>query len=138
MSFFEIEKLTIRMISFHSKNLNLVWHKIRKQKLQINFKAMKPFEVNFDFPVASSNLKISLRATAELHHSEPYYLVHNFYLTNGKANDGQLSVLPEQQVKRIKRGNDYVWVHRDSEKESELSIAIGKGIEKVLPEAEIE
>ncbi len=126
------------MISFHSKNLNLVWHKIRKQKLQINFKAMKPFEVNFDFPVASSNLKISLRATAELHHSEPYYLVHNFYLTNGKANDGQLSVLPEQQVKRIKRGNDHVWVHRDSEKESELSIAIGKGIEKVLPEAEIE
>jgi hypothetical protein len=47
---------------------------------------MRPFEIEFDFPVASSDLKISLNATAELHHSEPYYLVHNFYLTNGKKN----------------------------------------------------
>ncbi len=99
---------------------------------------MKPFEVNFDFPVASSNLKISLRATAALHHSEPYYLVQNFYLTNSDESKGRLSVLPEQQIKRIKRGNEFVWVHKDSEKESELSIAIGKGIEKALPEAEIE
>ena len=94
---------------------------------------MRPFEINFDFPVASSNLKISLKATTELHHSEPYYRVHNFFFTD--SNDhGRHSVLPDQEVKRIKRGNDYVWVHKDSEKESELSIAIGKGIESVLPE----
>lgn len=99
---------------------------------------MKPFEINFDFPVASSNLKISLRATAELHHSEPYYVVQNFYLTESDKGKGRLSVLPEQQVKRIKRGDHHVWVHKDSEKESELSIAIGKGLESALPEDEIE
>lgn len=98
---------------------------------------MRPFEINFDFPVASSNLKISLRATAELHHSEPYYLVHNFYLTNTVNDPGRHSVLPDQEIRRIKRGSGHIWVHKDSEKESELSIAIGKGIEIVLPEDQI-
>ena len=98
---------------------------------------MRPFEIKFDFPVASSNLKISLSATAELHHSEPYYLVHNFYLTENTNSHGYHSVLPEQEIKRIKRGSTWVWVHRDSEKESELSLAIGKGLEDVLPEDEL-
>ena len=93
---------------------------------------MRPFEINFDFPVASTNLKISLRATAEFHHSEPYYLVQNFYLTDNVNTEEHHSVLPEQEIKRIKRGSTYVWVHKDSEKESELSLAIGAGIEKIL------
>ena len=93
---------------------------------------MRPFEIKLDFPVASSDLKISLSATAELHHSEPYYVVHNFYLTDSKKNKDRNSVLPEQQVKRIKRNGVLVWVHKDSEKESDLSIAIGAGIESRL------
>jgi hypothetical protein len=97
---------------------------------------MRPFEIKFDFPVASSDLKISLNATAELHHSEPYYRVHNFCLTDSKNND-QHSVLPDQQIRRVKRNGSYVWVHRDSEKESELSIAIGAGIENKLSNQEI-
>lgn len=96
---------------------------------------MRPFEIKFDFPVASSDLKISLRATAELHHSEPYYLVRNFQLTDN--NTGDHSVLPEQEIKRIRRNDSFVWVHRDSEKESDLSIAIGTGIEKRLSSQEI-
>ena len=112
---------------------NKSWHKIRRRKnTQTNFKAMRPFEIKFDFPVASSNLKISLRATAELHHSEPYYLVHNFYMTDNANPLEHHSVLPEQEVKRIKRHSKHIWVHKDSEKESDLSIAIGKGIESVL------
>ena len=98
---------------------------------------MRPFEIKFDFPVASTNLKISLKATAELHHSEPYYLVHNFYLNDAANTNGHHSVLPEQEVKRIKRGAEYVWVHKDSEKESELSLAIGAGLESVLSEDEL-
>jgi hypothetical protein len=126
-------KIDISQVHDADKLGNMVWHKIRKPKIkQINFKAMRPFEINFDFPVASSNLKISLRATAELHHSDPYYLVHEFYLTDNSKDPGRHSVLPDQEVKRIKRGNDHAWVHKDSEKESELSIAIGKGIESVL------
>ena len=98
---------------------------------------MGPFEIKFDFPVASSDLKISLNATAELHHSEPYYLVHNFHLMDSKKNEDHHSVLPDQQIRRVRRNGSYVWVHRDSEKESELSIAIGAGIESKLSDKEI-
>jgi hypothetical protein len=98
---------------------------------------MRPFEIKFDFPVASSNLKISLNATAELHHSEPYYVVHNFYLTDSKKIKDHHSILPEQEIKRIKRNGIYTWVHKDSEQESDLSIAIGTGIENILSKEEL-
>ena len=98
---------------------------------------MGPFEIKFDFPVASSDLKISLNATAELHHSEPYYLVHNFYLMDSQKNKDHHSILPDQQIRRVKRNGSYVWIHKDSEKESELSIAIGAGIESKLSSDEI-
>jgi len=101
------------------------------------FKAMRPFEIKFDFPVASSNLKISLNATAELHHSEPYYKVRNFSLTNGEKNNDYHSLLPDQEIKRIKRNGSYVWVHKDSDRESDLSIAIGTGIENLLSKQEL-
>ena len=98
---------------------------------------MRPFEIKFDFPVASSNLKISLNATAELHHSEPYYKVRSFSLTNGEKNNDYYSLLPDQEIKRIKRNGSYVWVHKDSERESDLSIAIGTGIESLLSKQEL-
>lgn len=97
-----------------------------------------PFEINFDFPVALSDLKISLNATAEPHHSEPTFLVHSFYLTKGRKNEAHHSVLPEQEIKRIKRDSSFVWVHRDSEKESQLSLAMGSAIERVLTREELE
>ena len=99
---------------------------------------MRHFEINFDFPVASSNLKISLNATAEMHHSETYFVVHDFYLADSKKDNGYHSVLPDQEVKRIKRDGSYLWVHKDSEQASELSIAIGKGIEAILPQDELD
>ena len=98
---------------------------------------MGPFEIKFDFPVASFDLNISLNATAELHHSVPYYLIHNFYLTYSKKNEDHHCVLPDKQIRRVKRNGSYVWVHKDSEKESELSIAIGAGIESKLSGKEI-
>jgi len=100
---------------------------------------MRPFEIKFDFPVASSKLKISLSATAELHHSEPFFVVHNFYLTNNKSvtDHHHHSVLPDQEIKRIKRDGVYVWVHRDSKKESELSFAIGAVLESILSNDEL-
>ena len=99
---------------------------------------MRPFEVRFDFPVASSTLKISLNATVELHHSEPYFVVHNFYLANNKNDRSHHSILPDQEIKRIKRDGCFVWVHKDSEKESELSLAIGAGLEAILSKEELD
>ena len=98
---------------------------------------MRPFEINFDFPVASTNLKISLSATAEMHHSDPYFVVHDFYLANSNRSNDRQSVLPDQEVKRIRKNGTYHWVHKDSEQTSDLSIAIGKGIEAVLTEKDL-
>jgi hypothetical protein len=98
----------------------------------------KPFEINFDFPVASSNSKISINATVELHHSEPYFLVQNFYFPEGKEDDRQHSILPKQEIKRVKLDGSYSWVHKDSEQESELSLAIGRGIENQMSGQEID
>ena len=94
---------------------------VNQETIKEKFKAMRPFEINFDFPVASSNLKISLNATVELHHSEPFFVVHDFYLANNSLYQGRHSILPNQEIKRIKRDGSSVWVHKDSEKESELS-----------------
>ncbi len=120
---------------YHEKSFGT---KFEWQKTLEKLKAMRPFDINFDFPVASSNLKISLTATAELHHSEPYYVVHDFYLADNDKLNKYHSVLPIQEVKRMKRDGSYTWVHKDSEKTSELSIAIGQGIEKFLSADELE
>ena len=96
-----------------------------------------PIEIKFDFPVALSDLKISLKATADLHHSEPWFLVHSFQVAVNRPGETQHSVLPEQEIKRIKRNGSFVWVHRDSEKESQLSLAIGAAIENVLTKEEL-
>ncbi len=98
----------------------------------------KPFEIKFDFPVASSNLKISLNATVEIHHSEPYFLVRTFNFPESKEEKNFHSVLPDQEIQRIKRNGSYSWVHKDSKQESELSLAIGRGIETQLSEKEID
>ena len=99
---------------------------------------MRPFEIKFDFPVASTNLKISLNATAELHHSETYFAVHDFYLSDSNEDKGHHSILPAQEIKRIKRNGSYAWVHKDSEQESELSLAIGAGLERVFSAEELD
>jgi hypothetical protein len=98
-----------------------------------NFKAMTtPFEISFDFPVALSNFKISLRATVELHHSEPFFVVHDFYQADGLKKAEYHSVLPDHEIKRVNLNSSYTWVHRDSERESLLSLALGAAIEKFL------
>jgi len=98
---------------------------------------MRPFEIKFDFPVASSNLKISLNATVEFHHSEQYYVVSDFYFTDNKKDRSHHSVLPDQEIKRITKNGLFKWVHKDSEQESELSLAIGSGIEAMLSAEEL-
>ena len=145
-SFYAKEKLAVPnwMLSdftfwlLDCKRIKKIGTELEIENPQEIFKAMRPFEIKFDFPVASSNLKISLNATAELHHSEPYFAVHNFYLADGTKNKGYRSVLPDQEIKRIKRNDGWVWVHKDSGKESELSLAIGKGIESIVSGDELD
>ena len=96
----------------------------------------KPFEIKFDFPVADSTLRIPINAIASLHHSEPYYHVSNFHLEKEKHPAAQHSIFPDQEIKYVKHNSSGAWVHKDSERQSLLSLAIGEGIEKALKQAE--
>jgi hypothetical protein len=93
---------------------------------------MSPFEIKFDFPLAHSDLIISLKATVELHHSQPYYVVDHFRAASSQNGAHEPSILPPQEIKQVQRNSAKVWVHKDSEKESVLSIAMGKGIDEAL------
>lgn len=89
----------------------------------------KPFKIRFDFPISNSNAIIALAATAELHHSVPYYIVHSFGFRLSENPTG-VSLLPPQEVMAIRKGRSRVWVHKESRRESLLSLAIGKAIEE--------
>ena len=92
----------------------------------------QPFEIKFDFALAHSDLVIPLKATAELHHSDPYYVVDHFYLAGAPQNKNDLSIIPAQEIKQVTRNGSKVWVHKDSGRESVLSLAIGKAIEGAM------
>jgi hypothetical protein len=88
----------------------------------------KQFKIQFNFPLEHSLHTIPLQASVTLHHSEPYYVVEAFRFA-GTDNDRR-SLLPAIQIKYVKnRDGKNVWVHKDSERESELSSTIGKVIE---------
>jgi hypothetical protein len=89
----------------------------------------KPFNIRFDFPLSHSDVTVALRATAELHHSIPYYVVDSFAFAGSQDPGEKVSILPRQEIRLIKRGSLRMWVHKDSERETQLSIAIGKAIE---------
>jgi hypothetical protein len=90
----------------------------------------KSFEIKFNFPLEHSMHTIPLKATAELHHSEPYYVIEGFRFDGKKSEKQSLSLLPSVQIKYKKIAGKGVWVHKDSERESALSQAIGKAIEE--------
>ena len=92
----------------------------------------QPFEIEFDFPLAGSDLIISFKATASLHHSDPYYLVEDFHNATIRLHEDDPSIFPTQEIRQVDRGGACVWVHRDSDRESLLSLAIGQGIERAL------
>ncbi len=89
----------------------------------------QPFKIKFDFPVANSSLTISLKATARLHHSDPYYVVEDFSFDEHVPGKSYPSVLPPQELKVTGKGKTKKWVHRDSERESLLSEKIGEAID---------
>jgi hypothetical protein len=92
----------------------------------------QPFEIKFDFPLAHSDLIVSLRATAEVHHSVVYYIIKDFHFAGNLPRKNDISIIPEQEVMPVDRDGQRVWVHRESKRESYLSIAIGKSIDAYL------
>jgi len=78
------------------------------------------YSIAFNFKLEDSDRFVTLTAQIEKHHSKTYYTVKDF-----RSHPSQnRSILPDIMIKKVKGR----WVHCDSEKESNLSIAIGKAI----------
>jgi hypothetical protein len=79
------------------------------------------FIIHFDFLGDEGKLKIPLVADVEVHHSRPSYVIKNFKVPGREGR----SLLPEIRLRK----SDDQWVHADSGKASELSIAVGQAID---------
>jgi hypothetical protein len=79
------------------------------------------FSITFLFTADAGRLVVPLDADVEQHRSQTFYSVKNFRPqgTNGPG------ILPEVRIRK-KAGR---WVHVDSEKETDLSEAIGAAID---------
>lgn len=79
------------------------------------------FSIEFPFQVENGALIISIRADVEPDQIHDSYHVSNFRLCSSPKKN----VLPDVHLKRWHER----WVHVDSEKETYLSVQVGKAIE---------
>jgi len=85
------------------------------------------FSIDFDYALSDSIL-IRLTATVQPQHSVPHYLVTNFHF---KSHPGESPALPDISLVALRREGSISWVHTDSRKETLLSVAVGKAIERM-------
>ena len=99
-----------------------------------NFFAYPPntysLKIHFSFPLEGIALELKVEAIAELHKSEPYYIIHSFRVTQPEhlRSDDKISFLPVQEIMCVQENNEFIWVHKDAKRATELSMAIGKAI----------
>lgn len=79
------------------------------------------YSISFSFAVDAANIRLTLEAEVEEHHSKTYYIVSNFRI----PGHGDRIVLPPITIEKEKG----VWVHKDSRKPTDLSIAAGQAID---------
>lgn len=88
------------------------------------------FSINFKYPFRGKDFSIELTGNATLYHSTPYYVVSNIRFANHAG--GPPDALPEVKVQQRNIRGEKVWVHMDTQKESELSRIIGEAIDRHL------
>ena len=93
----------------------------------------QPFSIHFKYPFKDRDFSIALIGNATLHHSTPYYIISNIRFA--KHPGGPLDALPEVKVQQREISGEQVWVHMDTQKESELSRLIGEAIERHLSQS---
>jgi hypothetical protein len=80
------------------------------------------FVIAVDYRLENSSINLSLEADVEQHHSETWYMVKGFRIANRPGG----AVLPDMKIRRL----NGKWVHRDSEKETNLSVIAGAAIDR--------
>ncbi|MHA4811528.1 hypothetical protein ACX0G9_25760 [Flavitalea flava] len=80
------------------------------------------FTITFQYALDGSSIIVPLTAEVQGNPESPFYVVQNFHTQHHREG----TVLPAVEIKRL----EGFWVHRDSEKESLISQAIGLAIDR--------
>jgi hypothetical protein len=89
--------------------------------------------ISFNYHLEEYNKPIFLEAIAESAASKSCFRIHSFRVCTNKPANRQVSdtcILPPIEISYIEKEGKKTWIHNDSEKESHLSIIIGKAIEE--------
>ena len=85
------------------------------------FHMTNSYTIAFTYFVENGKMKVDLVADVDEHHSDTWYHVKNLRTTKS----GIRQILPDVQLKKVKG----TWVHKDSERETDLSRAIGAALD---------
>lgn len=88
------------------------------------------FRINFKYPFKEKDVSIELTGNVTVHHSTPFYTISNIRFTN--RPEGPYDTFPEIKLQQRDLQGEKVWVHFDTQKESQLSHILGKAIEDHL------
>ncbi len=88
------------------------------------------FNIIFRYPFKEKNISIELTGHVTQHHSVPHYIISNIRFA--KHPDGPYDAFPEVKIQQRQLHGENVWVHMDTQKESELSHIIGQAIDDYL------
>ena len=88
------------------------------------------FSINFRYPFKEKNISIELTGNVTLHNSTPHFVISNIRFANHP--EGPMDAFPEIKIQRRNLQGEKVWVHMDTQKESELSHIVGKAIDNYL------
>ncbi|AXY75176.1 hypothetical protein D3H65_14830 [Paraflavitalea soli] len=88
------------------------------------------FSINFKYPFKEKNISIELTGNVTPHHSTPYYIISNIRFKNHP--EGPYDAFPEIRIQKRELHGENVWVHMDTQKESELSHIVGQAIDDHL------
>jgi hypothetical protein len=80
------------------------------------------FAITFNYRLENSSANLPLVADVEQHHSEAWYLITGLKVANRPGG----AVLPDIKIRKL----NGIWVHRDSEKETNLSVIAGDAIDQ--------
>lgn len=81
-----------------------------------------PDHIRFTFVMEPAKFAIEMQADVQRHEFQAFYTISNF-IVSGHLGE---SIFPEIHIKK-KSGN---WIHTDSEKETDLSRAVGKSLDE--------
>ncbi|MBO9566850.1 MAG: hypothetical protein J7621_29020 [Niastella sp.] len=88
------------------------------------------FNIRFKYPFKEKNISIELTGDVTPHNSTPYFIVSNIRFANHP--EGPYDAFPEIKLQQRELHGEKVWVHMDTQKESELSHIVGQAIEDHL------